>query len=204
MLSSAGTERLVDRFVGDGYAVLMPTPRGFVTVEPLLRATFSDLAGDVLAALDYLGSRAEVDAEVLGLIAQADATAPAMLSAVSSEEPVPLILLAPLAFPGVETFRLEQRWLAERVGAGAADLQALDQYVGRIAEIVLGESAPYMRAYRLASLRAGSTVQLPRNNAAFPAGERQMHFFASPLWRDQLALRAGGSARSARDRRFWS
>ena len=188
VLSSAGTERLVDRFVGDGYAVLMPTPCGFVTVEPLLRATFSDLAGDVLAALDYLGSRAEVDAEVLGLIAQADATAPAMLSAVSSEEPVPLILLAPLAFPGVETFRLEQRWLAERVGAGAADLQALDQYVGRIAEIVLGESAPYMRAYRLASLRAGSTVQLPRNNAAFPAGERQMHFFASPLWRDQLAF----------------
>ena len=188
VLSNAGTERLVDRLVGDGYAVLMPVPRGFVTVEPLLRATFSDLAGDVLAALDYLGSRAEVDAEALGLIAQADATPPAMLSPVSSQEPVPLVLLAPPAFPGVETFRLQQRWLAERVGAQAAYLQALDQYVGRIAEIVLAESPPYMREYRLESLRAGSTVQLPRNNAAFPADERQMHFFASPLWHDQLAF----------------
>jgi pimeloyl-ACP methyl ester carboxylesterase len=188
VLSGAGTNRLVDRFVEDGYAVLIPVPRGFVSVEPLLRATYSDLAGDVLAALDYLASRAEVDVAALGLVAQAGATPPAMLSAVSSEKPVPLVLLAPPAFSGVETFRLQQRGLAERLGAGAAYLQALDQYVGRISEIVLGESTPYMREYRLESLRAGSTVQLPRNNAAFPADERQMHFFASPLWRDQLAF----------------
>ena len=188
VLSTAGTEGLVDRLVGDGYAVLMPVPRGFVAVEPLLRATYSNLASDVWAALDYLGSRAEVDAEALGIIAQADNTPPAMLSAEASEEAVPLVLLAPPAFPGVETFRLHQRWLAERAGAGTADLDALDQYVERIAEIVLGERTPYLREFRLESLRAGSRVQLPRNNAAFPADERQMHFFASPLWHDRLAF----------------
>jgi pimeloyl-ACP methyl ester carboxylesterase len=188
VLSGAGTVRLVDRFVADDYAVLIPVPRGFVTVEPLLRATYSDLAGDVQAALDYLGSRAEVNAEALALVAQADVTPAAILSSVSSEEPVPLVLLAPSAFPGVETFRLQQRGLAERGGAGAAHLQALDQYVARLGEIVLGESTSYLREYRLKSLRAGSTVQLPRNNAAFPSDERQAHFFASPLWRDQLAF----------------
>ena len=188
LLSGAGTVRLVDRFVEDGYAVLIPVPRGFVAVEPLLRATYSDLAGDVQAALAYLGSRAEVDAGALALVAQADVTAPAMLSVVSSEKPVPLVLLAPPAFSGVETFRLQQRGLAERGGAGAAHLQALDQYVRRLAEVVLGERTPYMREYRLVSLRAGSTVQLPRNNAAFPSDERQMHFFSSPLWHDQFAF----------------
>ena len=188
VLSGAGTVRLVDRFVADGYAVLIPIPRGFVTVEPLLRATYSDLAGDVRAALDYLGSRAEVDADALGLLAQADVTPAAMLATVSSQESVPLVLLAPPAFPGVETFRLQQRGLAGRLGVGPDYLQALDEYVGRIGEIVLGEGTPYMREYRLESLRAGSSVQLPRNNAAFPSDERQTHFFASPLWRDQLAF----------------
>lgn len=186
--SMAGTEPLVGRLVADGYVVLMPVTRGFVAVEPLLQATFSDLAGDMLAALDYLRSRADVDGRDLSVIAQADVAPPAMLSAVASEEPVPLVLLAPPAFPGGETFRLEQRWLAERLGVGPADLDALDQYVGRIAEIVLDESTPYMREFRLESLRAGSRVQLPRTNAAFPADERQMHFFSSPLWRDRLAF----------------
>jgi pimeloyl-ACP methyl ester carboxylesterase len=188
VLSTAGTQGLVDRLVRDGYAVLMPVPRGFVAVEPLLQATFSDLASDVWAALDHLGSLAEVDEERLGIIAQADNAPPAMLSAEASAEPVPLVLLAPPAFPGAETFRLQQRWLAERAGAGPADLRALDQYVGRIAETVLGERTPYMREFRLESLRAGTRVQLPRNNAEFPADERQMHFFASPLWHDRLAF----------------
>ena len=142
----------------------------------------------MLAALDYLGSRAEVDKETLALVAQADITPAAMLLSVSSAEPVPLVLLAPPAFPGVEMFQLQQRGLAERAGAGADHLQALDEYIGRLGEIVLAERSSYMREYRLESLRAGSPVQLPRNNAAFPSDERQMHFFSSALWHDQLAF----------------
>src|SRR5690606_27660820 len=47
VLSVAGTRPLVDRLVGQGYAVLTPTLRGFVAVEPLLQATYSDLAADL-------------------------------------------------------------------------------------------------------------------------------------------------------------
>ena len=54
LFSVAGTSGAVDRWVAEGYAVLTPTLRGFVAVEPLLRAGFSDLAGDVGAALAYL------------------------------------------------------------------------------------------------------------------------------------------------------
>ncbi len=192
VLSVADTEPLVDRLVADGYAVLTPVRRGFVSVEPLLRATFRDLAGDVAAALAYLAARPGIDPEALGLVAQADDTPPAILHAAASEgRAPPLVLLAPPAFGGVETFRLEQRWQAQRAGVGPVGLEALDRYVERIADIVLSESAPYSREYRLKGLRAGSSVQLPRS-AAFPSDERQMHFFASPLWRDRLAFEPEG------------
>lgn len=187
LLSVAGTDRLVNRLVGDGYAVLTPVRRGFVDVEPLLHATFADLAGDAQAAIDYLGARDEIDGASLALVAQADDTPPAMLAVASADRPVPLVLLAPPSLPGAEAFRLEQRWLAERARASAAELEALDAYVGRIAAIVLGEDALHVKRYRLEALRAGSRVQLPRN-AALPADERQMDFFASPLWHDRLAF----------------
>jgi dienelactone hydrolase len=187
VLSIAGTEPLVDRLVDRGYAVLTPVRRGFVDVEPLLRATFTDLAGDVRAALEHLASRPEVDADALALVAQADDAPPALMATVTSSQPAPLVLLAPPALPGVESFRRNQRWLARRAGAGADELEALDRYVDGIAEVALEESAPYVREYRLQGLRAGSDVELPRN-AAFPADERQAHFFASPLWHDRLAF----------------
>ena len=187
LLSIAGTDPLVERLLAEGYAVLIPERRGFVAVEPLLRATFSTLAGDVRAALAYMHARPDIDGAALGLVAQADDTPPAMLAIVASEGLVPLVLLAPPAFPGVETFRREQRWAAERAGLGSTDLEALDEYVQRIAETVLDESEVYVRRYRLESVRAGSSVELPRN-AAFPSDERQMDFFASPLWHDRLAF----------------
>jgi hypothetical protein len=187
LLSIAGTGPLVERLVERGYAVLAPERRGFVSVEPLLRATYEDLAEDVRAALTILADRPDVDGSALALVAQADDAPPAMLVTAASAAPVPLVLLAPPAFPGAETFRVEQRAQAVRAGVRGDELEALDGYVARIAEIALSRAAPYVREYRLQGLRAGSSVQLPRS-AAFPSDERQAHFFASPLWHDRLAF----------------
>lgn len=187
LLSVAGTDLAIERLVGEGYAVLAPELRGFVTVEPLLRATFEDLAGDVSAAVTYLGNLASVDGDALALVAQADNTPQAMLFAARREPAVPLVLMAPPAFPGVETFRREQRWIAGNQGADPAELEALDAYVREIAGTVLNARTPSERLYRLEALRARSRIELPRN-AAFPADERQMRFFASRLWHDRLAF----------------
>ena len=187
LLSIAGTGPLVDELTGRGYAVLTPVRRGFVDVEPLLQATFADLAGDVRAAIRYLGMRPDVRESALGVVAQADDAPPAMLESVGSEAPVPLILMAPPAFPGTRLFHDEQHSLAQRDGAGPSQLEALDRYVEAITGIVLSESTPFRRAYGLEGLRAASDVELPRN-AAFPADERQVDFFASPLWHDRLAF----------------
>lgn len=185
--SIAGTDRLVDRLVGEGYAVLLPVRRGFVEVEPLLRATYDDLGSDIESAIRYLESRPEVDQGAVALIAQGDDAPPALVSAATSPVPVPMIVLGPPASGGVETFRREQRSLAERGGASAEELTALDGYIDGIADIVLNEDGTFTRVYRLQALRAGSPVQLP-GNAAFPGDERQAWFFASALWHDRLAF----------------
>jgi pimeloyl-ACP methyl ester carboxylesterase len=187
LLSIAGTSDVVERLVRRGYAVLTPVRRGFVDVEPLLQATYQDLAADVRAGLDYLAGRPEVDQEALAVVAQADDAPPAMLAASAPEATVPLVLMAPPVFTGVENFRMEQRFAAERARWGAAEVAALERYVDQIAEIALDNAPPYVREYRLQNLRAASPVQLPRS-AAFPQDEGQMHFFASPLWHDRLAF----------------
>lgn len=187
LTSVAGTDPAVERLVAEGYAVMTPELRGFAAVEPLLRATFSDLARDVSAAFTYLRSLAVVDEDALALVAQGDNTPPAMLHAAESERAIPTLLMAPPVHSGVEAFRLEQRWIAENQGAGPSELEALDTYVREIADVVLGVDGPYERRSRLEGVRARSSVELPRN-AAFPADERQMRFFASRLWHDKLAF----------------
>ncbi|MBI4520842.1 MAG: hypothetical protein HY701_08375 [Gemmatimonadetes bacterium] len=187
LLSIAGADPLIDRLVGLGYMVLRPERRGFVAVEPLLQATYYDLAQDALAGLDYLRSRPEVDARALSLIGQADDAPAAMLASVASLDSIPLILVAPPGFPGREVFRLEQHGLAQRRGDRPQALDALDRLVDQISSIVLSESSAYLRSYRLGALMAASDVRLPYN-AAFPDDEGQIHFFSSPLWHDRLAF----------------
>lgn len=165
--SIAGTDRLVDQLVREGYAVLLPVRRGFVEVEPLLRATYEDLGADIESAVRYLAARPEVHDHAVALVAQGDDAPPALVAAVVSPAPVPMIVMGPPAYDGVETFRREQRALAERGGAIDEELDALERYVTDIADIVLTEDGTYGRVYRLQALRAGSPVQLP-GNAAFP------------------------------------
>jgi hypothetical protein len=187
LMSIAGADPIVESLTALGYAVLIPVRRGFVAVEPLLQATYRDLAEDGQAAVDYLRARPDVDDAVVALIGQGDDAGPAMMAAAAAAAPIPLVLLGPPAFPGSEVFRLEQRRLAQSQGWRPQQLEALDAYIARIAALALDERSPYLKEYRLEELVAASEIQLPYN-AAFPSGQDQPHFFASPLWRDRLAL----------------
>jgi pimeloyl-ACP methyl ester carboxylesterase len=123
----------------------------------------------------------------MAVVAQADNAPFAIDFLAETDRTIPLVLLAPPVFSGVETFLLEQVGLAEGQGYGAEELRALEGYIREIADVVLGDGNPYMREYRLEALRSRSPVELPLN-AAFPADERQTYFFASPLWHDRLAF----------------
>jgi dienelactone hydrolase len=187
LMSIAGADPIVEALTGLGYAVLIPIRRGFVAVEPLLQSTYRDLSEDGQAAIDYLRARPDVDDGRVSLIGQGDDAGPAMMAAAASARPIPLVLLAPPAFPGPEVFRLEQRSIALSQGWRGAQLEALDRHIARIAELALDERSPYLKEYRLQELISSSETQLPYN-AAFPTGADQPHFFASPLWHDRLSL----------------
>ena len=141
----------------------------------------------MLGALRYLSGHPRIDAGSLAVVAQADDAPPAVLAMLGPDGGVPLVLLAPPAFPGDEVFRREQRAAAERARWPASEMEALEGYLEQIVGIALSGNPPYVREYQLNNVRAVSPVQLPRN-AAFPADEDQMHFFASPLWHDRLAF----------------
>lgn len=193
LLSIAGTDPLVQRLLGDGYAVLMPVRRGFVSVEPLLRATYEDLAMDARAAVDYMAARVDIDADAIALVGQGDDAPAAMLAAGGPDGSIPLVLLEPPAMSGAEVFRLEQRGQAARGRASADALDALDAYVDDIVEIATSSDPGYIREYRLQGLIERSDVQLPFN-AAFPAADGgQAHFLGSPLWHDRLTFDAGAA-----------
>lgn len=188
LLSLAGVDPLVDRLVGLGYAVLLAERRGMRTVDHMLDASYRDLANDVHAAQAYLRSRPEVDSAAVGLIGQGDDVPAALLAAAGSPLPAFVVLLSVEGLPGVETFREEQRALAELQGYRPPELDALEAYMDGLAEIVLSEPAQDTRAFRLEALITRSDVGLPRH-AALPATiEGQVRFLASPLWRDRLAF----------------
>lgn len=187
LLSIAGTSPLVADLVGRGYAVLSPGRRGFVAVEPMLRATFQELAADALAALEVLRTRPDVDGSALAIVAQGDDAPAAILAASRLPEPVPLVLLAPPGFPGREELRLEQRALAEASGFGTEEMERLGRFLDGLADIVLAEADAGARRSRLELHLLRSDVRLPYN-AAFPNDERRVHFFASAFWRDRIAF----------------
>ena len=73
--------------------MLVPVRRGFVSVEPLLRATYQELADDDAAAVAYLRSRPDVIGGQVAIIAQGDDAPPAIMAAAQSTGDVPTVLI---------------------------------------------------------------------------------------------------------------
>ena len=182
----AATDDLIDELTGHGYAVLQPQRRGLTSVEPLLQATFEDLADDVQAAIDYLWSRPEVGDAPVAIIAQYDDTQAALLAAV--EASVPLVLLSAPAFSGTQTFQLEQRSVGASRGYSAEALDALDVYVDQLTTIVLSERSPALREYRLRAFFDEAGVRLPRAVNFTLTEEGQIHFLTSPWFYARFAF----------------
>ena len=189
VLSLAGVQELVGGMERRGVAVMVPERRGMGgTPEMILRASFRDMAADVDAALAYLRSRPEVDAETVGMLAQGGEAMPGSMAAVEPAGPAFLVLVSPPGVRGDEGFRLQQRLAADRRGLSAEEVEELDRLVGRLAEIVRGEDEPDARARRIRALLADAPVR-PQRSASFPSDvEGQVRFFSSPWWRDFFAF----------------
>ena len=189
LISLAGVSDLVDHLVGLGWAVLQSERRGIATIEHLLEASFNDLAYDVQTAIEYLRARPEVDDALVGLMAQGGETMAGALAANVPPIPAFVILVSTTGLPGGQTFRIEQNRIARNLGYNAQALEALDEYVVKLTDIVVREPSSGLRAFGVQALQSGFDVALPRNAAFPPNPEDQIRFFASTWWRDLFLFR---------------
>lgn len=189
VLTLAGSDDLVERLNGLGFAVLLPNRRGLGGApELLLRATFDRLVEDVHTAAAYLRSRPEVDGDVIGLIGQGGETMVTSLAArAAANEPAAafVVLVGASGLTGEESFRIEHDFLAAQQGYGPKERAVLDRLVTDLDEIVTIEPSESLREFRIAALMTAAEVAIPRDPAALPLDvEGQIHFFSSPWWRD--------------------
>ena len=119
---------LADYLTRNGIAVLRYDDRGVGSSEGnLTESTSEDLSGDVLAAVEYLKERPEIDMAQIGLIGHSEGGYIAPMTAARSEDIAMIILLSGPAMPGEEVIYDQLELLARAEGMSEEDItQALE------------------------------------------------------------------------------
>ncbi len=108
---------LSDYLTRQGIAVLRVDDRGMGgSTGNFSQATTEDFAGDVLAGVEYLKSREEIDSTKIGLIGHSEGGLIAPIVAVQSPDVAFIVLMAGPGLTGEEIIRLQSRLIAEAEG----------------------------------------------------------------------------------------
>jgi uncharacterized protein len=115
---------LSDHLTRNGYAVLRFDDRGVAESEGDFRsATTEDFAKDVLAAVEFLKTRNEIDHSKIGLIGHSEGGIIAPMAAIQNDEIAFIVLLAGTGLPGEEILYLQSRLIAEADGTPEEDIK---------------------------------------------------------------------------------
>jgi len=124
---------LADHLTRNGIAVLRVDDRGVggSTGDPL-RATSEDFAGDVLAGVEYLKGRGEIDAGRIGLVGHSEGGIIAPMVAARSDDVAYTVLMAAPGLVGEELLYLQAKLIA---AAGGIDADIVEENRAIQAEI---------------------------------------------------------------------
>lgn len=115
---------LSDHLTRNGFAVLRFDDRGVAESEgDFSSATSEDFAKDVLAAVEYLKTRKEIDHTKIGLIGHSEGGIIAPMAANRNDEIAFIVLLAGTGLPGEEILHLQSRLISEAVGTPEEDIK---------------------------------------------------------------------------------
>ena len=109
---------LADYLTCLGMAVLRVDDRGVGgSTGDVLQATSEDFATDVLAGIEYLQAREEIDPEKIGLIGHSEGGIIAPMVASQSRDVAFIVLMAGTGLPGEEILHMQAALIAEAEGA---------------------------------------------------------------------------------------
>jgi pimeloyl-ACP methyl ester carboxylesterase len=114
---------LADYLTRRGIAVLRYDDRGVGKSKgDFVRSTSQDFKRDVAAALDFLGSRSEIDARRIGLCGHSEGGIIAALVASNNSKVASLVLLASPGVPGEEIIYRQVELMSRSMGASEDDI----------------------------------------------------------------------------------
>lgn len=143
---------IADRLTREGFAVLRSDDRGVGgSGGDLAQATFDDLVGDVLAGIELLAGRSDIDPERIGVFGHSEGGYLGPLAADRSDRVAFVIMMAGPSVPGREVLRLQNRLLFQLAGASEEQIDAQLAYIDLLANAL--ERRDYDEAERLTRAR---------------------------------------------------
>ncbi len=138
---------IADHFTRNGIAVLRYDDRGVgMSTGNLMTSTSADLAGDVLAAVEWLKTRSEIDAEKIGLLGHSEGGIIAPMVAAQSEDVAMIILLAGTAQTGEEIIYQQVELLSRAEGMSEEEVsEAVETQRRYLTALISGEGWEEMK-----------------------------------------------------------
>ena len=155
-------------------------------------STGEDSAGDVLAGIDFLKSRREIDPKAIGLIGHSEGGIIGPAVASRSRDVAFVVSLAGTALPGEEILYLQGRLLAEAMGAKKDALDAQRELQSQIFAIIKTEKDPKAASEKVRKTTKALIAKLPEDQrkqvdaATEAAIEGQLKMVESPWFRHFL------------------
>ena len=174
---------IADYLTRRGIAVLRVDDRGVGgSTGDALKATIEDQAGDVLAGVDYLKSRRDIDFQHIGVIGHSEGGIIAAVAAARSASVSFVVMLAGTGVPGIQVLRLQEDMILRSAGAGEAAIARNRAAADMMLEVIRSE--PDNRT-ALTSIRSRlKEMKAPMPDAAIQA---QIAMIRAPETQSMLA-----------------
>jgi pimeloyl-ACP methyl ester carboxylesterase len=123
-----------------GIAVLRVDDRGVGgSTGDTMKATIEDQAGDVLAGVEYLKSRADIEAGHIGVIGHSEGAIVGAVAASRSPAISFLVMLAGPGVPGLQVLRLQEDMILRAAGADASVIARNRAAADMMVEVIQSE-----------------------------------------------------------------
>ncbi|MBD3224914.1 MAG: alpha/beta fold hydrolase [Caldithrix sp.] len=144
---------LADRLTKQGIAVLRTDDRGVGgTTGNLYQSTSQDLAGDVLAGIEFLKNRSDINNKKIGLIGHSEGGLIAPMVAAQSSDVAFIVLMAGPGLPGEEILYLQNELIRKAEGQTEKQIKENHQIQKRIFKTIKSHETAMNKKARLRNL----------------------------------------------------